>query len=196
MGYPISRLGGCIAVLVGAPAGAAEPTALDQPTFAVTGFGGVSLDNSWEEVFIAPQDLRFEEAYLAGIALARDLGQPVTGLSFEIEGQLIRHFGSQTHWEVNAPILTARWGLFPWSLDTTVAFGLGLSLASETPQLEVENDGDSRAVMAYWMIEVDSELPVENWRLVGRLHHRSPAYGLFGDDGGANALVMGLRRRF
>jgi hypothetical protein len=193
---PILCLAGCVAMLVGAPAsatGAGEP---EEPRWAVTGFGGVSLNNVWEDVFTAPQDLHFEEAYLAGVSVARLLGEPVTGLSFELEGQLVRHFGSQTHWEVNAPILTARWGLFPWALDTSVAFGLGLSLASETPQLEVENEGDSEAVMAYWMIEVDSELPAENWRIVGRLHHRSPAYGLFGDDGGANALVLGVRRQF
>jgi hypothetical protein len=32
--------------------------------------------------------------------------------------------------------------------------------------------------------------------VVGRLHHRSTAFGLFGEDGGANALVLGLRHRF
>jgi hypothetical protein len=193
---PVLHFACFVAILGGASAGATGESEPEEPRWAITGFGGVSLNNVWEDVFTAPQDLHFEEAYLAGVAVARVLGEPITGLSFEIEGQLVRHFGSQTHWEVNAPILTARWGLFPWALDTSVAFGLGLSLASETPQLEVENEGDSEAVMAYWMIEVDSELPAENWRIVGRLHHRSPAYGLFGDDGGANALVLGVRRQF
>jgi hypothetical protein len=29
-----------------------------------------------------------------------------------------------------------------------------------------------------------------------RLHHRSPAFGLFGDEGGANALTLGVRYAF
>jgi hypothetical protein len=29
-----------------------------------------------------------------------------------------------------------------------------------------------------------------------RLHHRSTAYGLFGNDGGANALTLGVRYAF
>jgi hypothetical protein len=189
-----------VAFVVGAVAGPAaassQPATAAETRWAITGFGGISLDNTWEEVFVAPHDLRFQTAYLAGVALARDLGEPIEGLSFEVEAQIVRHFGSQTHWELNAPIITARWGRFPWSLDTSVAFGLGLSVTSETPELEVKAEGDSQPLMAYWMIEVDSELPAENWRLVGRLHHRSPAYGLFGDDGGANALVLGVRRRF
>jgi hypothetical protein len=177
---------------------ASDPPQDQPPRWAVTGFGGISLDNSWEEVFVDIPGLQFQDAYLAGIAVTREVAEPIRGLSLEVEGQIVRHFGDQTHWEFNAPVLTARWGRFPWSdvVDTSFAFGLGLSVASETPALEVAQEGDSQAVMAYWMIEVDTELPIEDWRLVGRLHHRSSAYGLFGDSGGLNSLVLGLRREF
>lgn len=169
-----------------------------RPAWAVTGFGGVTLDNDWHDVFLDPGRLRFQESYLAGAALSRRVAEPIPGLTLEVEGQLVRHFGDQDHWEVNAPILTARWGRFPWTetVDTTVAFVLGLSVASEVPAQEIENDGDSEEVMAYWMIELDTRLPAENWRLLGRLHHRSPAFGTFSEEGGANALVLGLRRQF
>ena len=190
----------CLAPVLAALALAASAPAVavaDTP-HAVTAFGGALLDNVWEDVFLAPHDLRFEQSYLVGAALSTRLAEPAEGLSLEVEGQLVRHFGDQTHWEVNAPILTARWSRFPWdeALDTSAAFGLGLSWASEKPALEVENEGDSERLMAYWMIEIETETPVEHWSLIARLHHRSPAYGLFGDDGGANALALGLRRRF
>lgn len=176
---------------------AAEPALADLPR-AVTVFGGPLLNNPWEDVFIDPGALHLEDATLFGIAGAVTLAQPLPGLSIEAEAQFVRHFGDQSHWEANLPIATARWSRFPWSgtLDTSAAFGLGLSWTSEKPALEVRNEGDSTQVMAYWMIELDTALPVEHWRLVGRLHHRSTAYGLFGDDGGANALVLGLRRQF
>jgi hypothetical protein len=183
-----------LAVALTAPAVAAN----EPPARAVTVFGGTQIANVWEDVFIAPWDIEFEDAHLVGIAGALRVAEPIRGLAVEVEVQLVRHFGDQDHWELNAPILTARWSRFPWSerLDTSAAFGLGMSFASEVPDLEKELEGDSSAVLPYWMIEIDSELPVEDWRLVGRLHHRSPAFGLFGEDGGSNALVLGLRRQF
>ena len=190
----LARLLACLLTLAGGSAMAGE--AQDRPLWAITGFGGNLLDDVWEDVFLNPGGLTFEKSYLVGLSVARHIGEPFPGLEFEIEGQVVRYFGGQRHWEFNGPLLTARWRRFPWSLDTSVAFGIGPSIASETPALEVQNQGDSRPLMVYWMIEVDTELPVDNWRLVGRLHHRSPAYGTFGDDGGSNALVLGLRRTF
>lgn len=189
------RIASVTTVLVGL---AAAHGAQAEGTRALTVFGGNLLDNVWEDVFLAPGDLRFEKSYLVGVAGAVTVAEPFDGLTVELEAQLVRHVGDQDHWEANLPIVTGRWSRFPWSeaLDSSAAFGLGLSWTSEEPVLEVRNEGDSEQLMAYWMIEVDTALPVPDWRLVGRLHHRSPAYGLFGDDGGSNALVLGLRRRF
>jgi hypothetical protein len=183
-----------IAVLV-ALAGAA---AADDRQHAATVFAGNLLDDDWEDVFLDPAGLSFENARLAGGALSARVWRPVEGLDVEIEGQLVRHFGEQDHWEVNAPLAVARWTGFPWSgtVATSAAFGIGPSLASRTPRLEVANEGSSERVMVYWMIEIELGAPGSDWSWVGRLHHRSPAYGLFGDDGGSNALAVGLRRRF
>jgi hypothetical protein len=182
-------LAACIAV--------ASPALADRPK-AVTVFGGNLLDNVWEDVFLAPQDLTFEKSYIVGGAGSVVIAEPVEGLRLELEAQLVRHFGDQDHWEANLPILTARWSRFPWSdaFDMSAAYGLGLSWTSEKPVLEVQSEGDSEQLMAYWMIELDAALPVPDWRVVARLHHRSTAYGLFGDDGGSNALVLGMRRAF
>ncbi|MGF1554273.1 MAG: hypothetical protein ACFBWO_17485 [Paracoccaceae bacterium] len=165
--------------------------------YAVTGFGGVLLDNDFQDVLI-PTRIEVEDAYLAGLAVAARVARPVDGLDLELEAQIVRHVHGQTHWEVNAPIATARWTAFPWDrhLDTSAAFGLGLSVASETPRLELANEGDSRPLMTYWTAELAAARPGSDWEWLARLHHRSTAYGTFGDDGGANALVLGLRRRF
>ena len=184
-------LGALPATASGAPEGG--PGA--RPLWAATVFGGVMLDNTWDEIFLDPSGLQFEGSGLVGVAVSREVWRPRRWLSGEIEGQLVRHVDGQTHWELNAPVATVRAQPFS-GVDASAAFGVGISVASETPRLEVENEGDSQPVMAYWMIEVEAGLPAEDWRVVGRVHHRSTAYGLFGEDGGANALAIGLRRRF
>lgn len=183
-----------LAMALAGPAGPAEA----RSPFGVTAFGGVLLDNTFDEVLLQPWRIDTESAQIAGIAASARLAEPVRGLELGLEGQLARHFGDQTHWEVNAPLATARWTRFPWSgtVETGAAFGLGLSVTSETPALEVANEGDSQPLMAYWMIELSAGPPDADWEVVGRLHHRSTAFGIFGDDGGANALVLGLRHRF
>ena len=165
--------------------------------FAVAGFGGVLLDNDYQEVF-TPAELDVESAQLLGLAGSARVARPFEALELSLEAQLVRHVHLQTHWELNAPVATARWTAFPWDayFDTSAAFGLGLSVTSETPRLERRNEGSSQPLMAYWMFEIALALPAEQWEVLGRLHHRSTAYGTFGEDGGANALVLGLRRRF
>ena len=185
--------------LVPALAGVAAAAARDGPgPWGVTVFGGVLLDNTFEEVLFQPWLIDTESARLLGAAGSVRVAEPVDGLEIGLEAQLVRHLGEQSHWEVNAPIVAARWTRFPWRdrLATGVAFGLGLSVASETPELEAANEGGSQPMMAYWMIEVGVGTPDARWELVGRLHHRSTAFGTFGEVGGANALVLGLRRRF
>jgi hypothetical protein len=191
---PVSRETLLAASLLSASCAAA--TSWEDATFAA--FAGVALDNQWEEVFTAPGDLAFQDAGLAGVAVSVPIWVTDPDYALEIEGQIVRHFGAQDHWELNAPVVVARWRRFPWdgTVDTSAAFGLGLSLASETPRLEVEQEGQSSPVMAYWMIEAEVAAPDAPWSLFGRLHHRSTAYGLFGEEGGLNALVAGARKRF
>jgi hypothetical protein len=177
---------------------AAGAAAADTKPYAVTGFGGIMTDNSWWEVLATPWDIRFEKSHLAGIAGSARVWRPLDGLDVEIEGQVVGHFGDQTHWEFNGPLAVARWTRFPWNetVATSAAFGIGPSFATEVPAFEVERDGDSSRAMIYWVMEVEFGAPGSDWSVVSRLHHRSPAWGLAGDDGGSNALALGVRRRF
>ena len=160
-------------------------------------FGGRMTANNWGEIVTAPGNVETVRSDLFGLAVARNLGQWPAGLQWEIEGQVVRHFEGQEHWEFNAPVV-ARWSDFPWNnaVQTGAAFGLGLSYATNPPETEIAVNGGSSQLMTYWMIELSVAAPSSPWSLVGRLHHRSTAFGLFGDAGGSNSLVLGVRRNF
>ena len=164
--------------------------------FALNLYAGRLTSNNWEEFFTS--ELDFKDSYLVTAALARRIGGYGDKASFEIEGQIVKHFNIQTHWELNA-LVAARWEAFWWDdiLDTSVAFGLGPSFASDEPEIETENDGNTSRFMMYWMLELAIGLPdYPRVALITRIHHRSDAFGLVADGGGSNALVFGLKWRF
>lgn len=164
--------------------------------YALNLYAGRLTSNNWEEFFTS--ELDFKDSYLVTAALARRIGGYGDKASFEIEGQIVKHFNTQTHWELNALVAT-RWEAFWWDdvLDTSVAFGLGPSFASDEPEIETENDGNTSRFMIYWMLELALGLPdYPRAALITRIHHRSDAFGLIADGGGSNALAVGLKWRF
>jgi len=163
---------------------------------AITVFGGLMTDNEWEDTLV-PWTLDFRDSTLLGLAASHRIGRFDHRLGFEIEGQVVRHFGDQDHWEFNLPIV-GRWEVFPWDavLDTSLAFGIGPSYASEKPKAEVAKEGDSQRWLVYWMVELELGPPDKDWSGIFRLHHRSGAFGLIADEGGSNALVIGIKYRF
>jgi hypothetical protein len=46
------------------------------------------------------------------------------------------------------------------------------------------------------MMELELAPPDKGWSAIFRLHHRSEAFGVVADEGGSNALVIGLKQRF
>ncbi len=165
--------------------------------FAISVYGGQLSTNDWIEIF-APPRWDFVDSYLAALAVSRQTGWQSETAQTEVEGQIVRHVGVQDHWEFNVLGVIRRTSL-PWdeTLDMSLAGGLGLSYATERPEAEIDFEGDTERLLVYWMLEVDAAVPkADAWSILGRLHHRSPAYGLFGDGGGANVLAIGLRYRF
>ncbi len=163
---------------------------------AIVVFGGLLTNNHWEDALV-PWTLDFRDSTFVGLAASHGIGRFDHRLGFEIEGQVVRHFGDQDHWEFNLPII-GRWEAFPWDavVDTSLAFGVGPSYSSEKPKVEVANDGDSRRLLVYWMLEIEVGQPDTGWSAIFRLHHRSGAFGLVADEGGSNAMVIGLKQRF
>ena len=169
------------------------------PEWALTGYvGRITTVNAWHDIFLDPNDLEFADAYLATVALSHELGRYYDDdLGLETEGQVVYNFGDQSHWEFNA-LLAARWYRFPWndSVETTLAFGIGPSWATEVPEVEVELEGSSEQLLVYWHLEMTFARPGSRWAGIMRLHHRSGGLGLLAEDGGMNALCLGLTKRF
>jgi hypothetical protein len=171
----------------------------ETPEWALTGYvGRITTVNAWHDIFSHPTELEFADAYLATLALSHPLRRYHNDdLGLETEGQVVYNFGDQSHWEFNA-LLAARWYRFPWNdrLATTLAFGGGLSWASEVPEVEVELEGSSEQLLVYWHLEMTFTQPGSRWATTLRLHHRSGGFGLLADDGGMNALCLGASVRF
>jgi hypothetical protein len=159
----------------------------------------ISSQPGWEDIFLDSTGTRFVDSYLLTAAVSRQYADRYDGaLAIEAEGQVVRHFGDQSHWEFNAVPIVLRWNRFPWSnrVASSVAFGLGLSYATEMPPVEVALEGESSEWLVYWVMELTAGPVDSRWALSLRLHHRSVAYGLMGDEGGMNAVGLGLRLRF
>lgn len=181
------------------PLAAVLPTAAAaDDAWKLTVLAGQSTSNVWEDFFLEPGSLDFVDAYLLIGALAKPLRHYLDDrLAIELEGQAVRHFGQQRHWEVNLPVV-ARWHAFPWNrhVRTSAAFGVGPSWASRVPVLEVKHKGGSEQWLFHWFMEVTLGHPNTDWDVSLRLHHRSTAWGMAGGKGGMDSLVLGVRRSF
>lgn len=153
-------------------------------------------DNTWTEVF-DPDTLEFRDSTQIGFVASRRIWHYEDMLSVEIEGQIVRHFGGQDNWEFNVPI-ALRWHPFPWDewLDTSFAWGIGPSYATEVPEDEVAQHGESAQWLVHWFAELEFGPPESPWSGIVRLQHRSGAFGAVADDGGSNVWAVGLRRRY
>jgi hypothetical protein len=119
---------GLVGLVLSPPAAAGEgsDSMKDDPS-AISVFGGLMTDNKWEDT-LAPRTLDFRDSTFVGLAASHRIGRFDHRLGFEIEGQVVRHFGDQDHWEFNLPIV-GRWEAFPWDavVDTSLALGVGPS---------------------------------------------------------------------
>jgi hypothetical protein len=159
----------------------------------------IATQPGWEDIILDAPGTEFVDSYLLTLAVSRQYAERKGGaLTIEAEGQVVHHFGEQTHWEFNAMPVVLRWNRFPWSphLRTSAAVGLGLSYATALPQVEVELEGESHRALVYWVMELTGGPVDAHWAISLRLHHRSVAYGLMGDEGGMNAVGLGVRYRF
>lgn len=169
-------------------------TARGESPWELTLFGGQMTDNVWEEA-ILPGKTEWVDSYLVGLGAARDFAA-WRAFDFGFEGQIVGHFGAQDHFEFNLPLYARYYTPPSWRVFKSFTFGLGLSYATRVPQTEIDRDGRSTREMFYWMGEIEFHLPSDHYTMVFRLHHRSDGYGVFAENSGSNALVLGLRREF
>ena len=188
------------AALVLVVAGSETLAVAESAAWTTTVYGArVSSETGWEDIVLNPLGAEYVDAFLVAGALSRPYADFRGGaLQLEAEGQAVYNFGDQHHWEFNVVPVVARWRQFPWShrVNTSAAFGLGLSYATETPEVEVAIEGQSEQLLIYWMLEATAGPLLAPWEITLRLHHRSVAWGLMGEEGGMNAVGLGIRYAF
>ncbi len=145
-------------------------------------------------------DIKSEDSQFTGLVVNRKMFPFWRYFTFELEGQVLRHYGKQELWEYNGLFMIR---FHPFLLDSTVniefAAGEGLSYASELPVIEQDQHPDAASrFLNYLVFEIAVTLPqYREWTLATRIHHRSGVFGLFnGTRGGSNFLALGLRYHF
>ncbi len=145
------------------------------------------------------QKTDFRDSWITVAGVGKKLSRLGSGFELEGEVNLGKHSGIQEHGEVNL-LAALRYRNFPWDnyIDTSAAFGSGLSYAFSRPPIEVSgrNPVPSR-FLKYMMFEVEAALHrIPGWHLFFRIHHRSGVFGLIRWRQGSNIIGLGLRGRF
>jgi len=199
------------------PLGPGEPMACTPPIpnlpdwqpypWAATAWGGKMTNAPLSETFIFRGEPRPEA--LMGLGLQRRLldGGP---LSIELEGNLIGHRASpQRGGEYNQAVanagvpaqsfgeITAGVGVRLWLRPWLSLLGVeGVSLNTDLSYYEQTFRRKNAQLLNYLAFEVEA-LVDPQWSLVGRIHHRSGAWGTYsGVKEGSNGYLLGLRYRF
>jgi hypothetical protein len=151
--------------------------------------------------------LRFEDSNFAGAALTRTIVPsfaiplPGTGFAFrgnriELEGQIVRHFGEQHHWEGTLALMF-RTGDIPLfgGLSVNLGFAEGFSYAGERPELEGSLRVRPRHFLNYLAVEAEfKHASLPGVAVVPRIHHRSGVFGLIAPKtSGSNFIGVGVR---
>ncbi len=175
--------------------------------WAVTGWAGQMFAANFGDTFYFKG--KFRPEYLSGVGLSRRLldGGP---FALEFDANLLGHHAarqaggpynqaipfadtpSQSFAEATAGLGIRLW-VRPW-----LSFGFveGVSLLTEASNYEKTFRKNYSTFLNYLGFEVEG-LVSPQWSLVGRIHHRSGAYGTYsGVSEGSNAYLLGLRYRF
>ncbi|MGD9006327.1 MAG: hypothetical protein PVG41_00335 [Desulfobacteraceae bacterium] len=182
--------------LMAATADAKEKT--NDQWFA-SGYIGQYSDTAFNEIIRF--NTEFESSYVHVLSVGKELGVYKDKIQYELEAQVSKHTGDQEHEEINA-VFTLRWLPFWWDdyLDTSFAFGNGISYATEDPPLEIRDSDDDETSkwLYYFLVEMAFVVPkTTDWDLFMRIHHRSSVFGAIDNViAGSNFVGLGLRYRF
>ena len=145
-------------------------------------------------------DIKSEDSQFTGLVANRKMFRFWSYFTFELEGQVVKHYRKQKHWEYNGLFVVR---FHPFLLDPTIdiefAAGEGLSYATKTPVIEEEQhpEATSRLLNYLFFEAAFTHVKHREWSLVTRIHHRSGAFGIFnGTRGGTNFLALGLRYHY
>jgi hypothetical protein len=164
---------------------------------------GQQTDDRWQTVAFSPLQIEWVDAYLIGVGVSFELSDPIPTrigtVQFQFEPQITAQWGLQDpFYQLDLPIGVRLTGRKPVLGINTFAFTIGPSYSSEISELEQERgDGGTENTLIYWSLQIEHVLRNRpDASLFARLHHRSDSFGLMGDSGSSNAVVLGLRRSF
>ena len=175
--------------------------------WAATLWGGQMIDANFGDTFIFKGQMRPE--YLLGFGLNRRLLR-AGPLALEFDSNAMLHHANpqpgggfnQTDPFANTPAQT--FGEFTWGfglrawLQPWLSLGVveGVSLNTNVSNYEKTFREKYSTFLNYLGFELEA-LVSPQWSMVGRIHHRSGAYGTYsGVSEGSNAYLFGLRYRF
>lgn len=169
----------------------------------VTAAFGRYVETNMTDIFfeleLLPWDWDYGDINFASLTFARKVADYGRFLSFEPEVGAGRRFGDADEYEFWGA-LYMRWNPFFWDhiVDTSVAVSIGVSWATDSnPEEENRVDSKNISFLHYFSPEITLAPPGESsYSFVIRLHHRSGAGGLFGESGGFQYLMFGLRAHF
>ena len=143
---------------------------------------------------IVQGETRFRDSYVAALALSRTWATWADLADWEAEVQVAKHWGRQHHGELNAAVLL-RWVRFPWDhrLRTTIALGIGPSVASSTPKVERDREKETARRLAFMPFEITAGSPDRQWEGFVRVHHRSGVFDTISRGTGSNFVAGGIR---
>jgi hypothetical protein len=166
--------------------------------WAATAWAGQTTNAGFGETFVFQGSLRND--YLLGAGLQRRLLQ-AGPFALELDLNLLGHkaaaensagIAAQSFGEITAGIGLRAW-LQPW---LSLGIVQGVSLNTSLSNFECSTREDCAQFLNYLAFEVEGAFSPQ-WSVVGRIHHRSGAFGVYsGVREGSNAYLVGLRHRF
>ncbi|HJN36028.1 MAG TPA: DUF3769 domain-containing protein, partial [Prochlorococcaceae cyanobacterium Fu_MAG_50] len=175
--------------------------------WSATAWGGQSIDSNFGDTFLFNGRMRTE--YLMGVSVQKRLWR-AGPLAIELETDLFAHqANSQAGGQFNQAVpfadsptqsfgegilgLGARLWLQPW-----LSFGVveGISYNTSVSNYEKTYRENYSQLLNYLGFELEATFS-EQLSMVGRIHHRSGAFGTYnGVKEGSNAYLLGLRYRW
>ena len=179
---------------------------------AVTAWGGQMTDATFGETFLFSGSPRPEGVF--GLGFNRRL-LDADPFSIELDGNALFHNAAtnrnlrykggipddeqdtaqtraQSFWEGTIGI-GLRWWIQPW---LSLGFVEGVSLNSSLSNYEAASWQYSSQFLNYLAAEIALQINPQ-WSVVGRIHHRSGAYGTYdGAEEGSNGYLLGVRYNF
>ena len=180
--------------------------------WALTAWGGQMTDATFGETFVFSGTPRPETLFGLGVTRRLVDADP---FAIEFDGNVLYHSATlnrrlrytggipdaqkdravteaQSFWEGTLGI-GIRWWIQPWLSFAAVE---GVSLNSALSNYESASWENSAQFLNYLAAEIAVQFS-HQWSAVGRIHHRSGAYGTYsGAEEGSNGYLLGLRYNF